>query len=377
MEDDIVWTLSDSCKCTTQSAYMGMKVQKSEVEWHRLVWGRMVVPRHSFTLWQLLAGNLPTQDRLVRKNVLTNSKCCFCGCSRENSKHLFFSCSYTSKIWEEIKAVLGINSPSSDVNREWRYLFQLGKAVTTAAEIKKSIIAATVSYIWRERNYRRFRGAEQPWDIVKNRILRDMAVYIQTQVDTVKDGDDIRGIAHRLGLSIKYKNKTIIPCQWTKPASGNFKLNTDGSVELNRYGYGGAIRDDKGRPIMLYFGSEGHDSVIYQELMAILKGVQCCVQMGLHRVEIATDSLRAVQLVREKEAPPWKCRKLLNEIADEMKKLEFTSIKHVYRETNRLADCLSKYADCNMICNYVNPPISQELDLIVREDISQVYHRLR
>ncbi|KAL5706829.1 hypothetical protein ACHQM5_024947 [Ranunculus cassubicifolius] len=297
--------------------------------------------------------------------------------SRENSKHLFFSCPYTSKIWEEVKKVIGLQTPNPDVNKEWTSLFLLGKAATVTAEIRKAYIAATVSYIWRERNFRRFRGAEQPWEVVKGRLLRDMAQYVQSQVAIMQDSSENRRLISELGLAVKFESKVITHCQWAKPSKGRVKLNTDGSVEANRFGYGGAIRDDMGRPVMGYFGSEGMKTVLYQELLAILRGLQCCLQMGLQCIEIASDSQRAVQLIREKEAPPWQCRKLLAEIAEERKKARFTSIKHVYRETNRLADCLSKYADCPMYCSYVNPPITQELENIVQEDLTRVYKRIK
>ncbi|KAF5183018.1 Dnase i-like superfamily protein, partial [Thalictrum thalictroides] len=107
-KDRVIWMPSSNGNFTSKSAYEALRKKKDKVNWHRLVWGKMVQPRQSFTCWQLFTGSLPTQDRLRRRRIISESECIFCKASRENSIHLFFDCPFSKKIWASVKHEIGL-----------------------------------------------------------------------------------------------------------------------------------------------------------------------------------------------------------------------------------------------------------------------------
>ncbi|KAF9592324.1 hypothetical protein IFM89_014232 [Coptis chinensis] len=50
-KDRVVWTLSVTGAFTSKSAYMALRKIREEVKWYKVVWGKLVVPKHSFTMW--------------------------------------------------------------------------------------------------------------------------------------------------------------------------------------------------------------------------------------------------------------------------------------------------------------------------------------
>lgn len=50
-------------------------MQYPEREWRRIVWRTWTVPKQLFLSWQVMSDSLHNQDRLVKKKVLTSSKC--------------------------------------------------------------------------------------------------------------------------------------------------------------------------------------------------------------------------------------------------------------------------------------------------------------
>ena len=75
----------------------GYKMQVGYLEkkhWHRQVWNRMNVPKHSFILWLVVQNRMSTRGILVRHNLVQDDVCVLCGTGVESVKHLFFTCLY-------------------------------------------------------------------------------------------------------------------------------------------------------------------------------------------------------------------------------------------------------------------------------------------
>ncbi|KAF9620979.1 hypothetical protein IFM89_015801 [Coptis chinensis] len=69
------------------------------------------------------------------------------------------------------------------------------------------------------------------------------------------------------------------------------KLNGDGSLTDYRSGNGGTIRDANGEVVLAYSEAGGLSSVLFQELKALLNGLQGCLMLKIMKVEVASDSL--------------------------------------------------------------------------------------
>ncbi|PKU62408.1 Putative ribonuclease H protein [Dendrobium catenatum] len=63
--------------------------------WHKLVWHKKHILKHSVYVWLALVGGLKTQDALRSKNIFVPSICSLCHSASETANHLFFECSYS------------------------------------------------------------------------------------------------------------------------------------------------------------------------------------------------------------------------------------------------------------------------------------------
>ena len=41
-----------------------IKPKKEKVEWHKLIWGALVVPKHATIAWMAMLNRLPTKNRI-------------------------------------------------------------------------------------------------------------------------------------------------------------------------------------------------------------------------------------------------------------------------------------------------------------------------
>ncbi|KAE8720252.1 hypothetical protein F3Y22_tig00021103pilonHSYRG00007 [Hibiscus syriacus] len=53
--------------------------RKENVEWHKIVWFPMHIPKHSLIAWMSILERLPTADNLVRMRIGVDEKCRLCG----------------------------------------------------------------------------------------------------------------------------------------------------------------------------------------------------------------------------------------------------------------------------------------------------------
>ncbi|KAF5204909.1 RNA-directed DNA polymerase (reverse transcriptase)-related family protein, partial [Thalictrum thalictroides] len=186
-KDRIIWMPSPTGLFSSKSAYEALRKKKEKVTWHSLVWGKMVQPKQSFSCWQLFTGSLPTQDRLRRRRIITKSECIFCKASRENSKHLFFDCPFSKNIWASVKHAIGLRQEVMSSTCEWNYILRISRGKSDEAEIVKAMVCATVSNIWKERNWRRFRNKAADTGTICHNIINQVKQYIQIQTKLMTD----------------------------------------------------------------------------------------------------------------------------------------------------------------------------------------------
>lgn len=89
---------------------------------------------------------------------------------------------------------------------------------------------------------------------------------------------------------------------WKAPEDGMVKLNKDGALFPHRQiaGIGSVLCDDLGRVLMeatkpkIMVGDR-----LRNELLAILRGLQLCIPLGLRTLEVESDSLLALNALKE------------------------------------------------------------------------------
>ncbi|KAL0288760.1 UNVERIFIED_CONTAM: hypothetical protein Sradi_7089900 [Sesamum radiatum] len=170
--DAIIWN-SSSGTYSTETAYAIFSSPSSSVEWAPLLHGPFHTPRHNFILWLAILERLSTLDKPWCNS--TNQGCVLCdGYQTETHNHLFFCCSYTKAILHIIGSKLRFQWPYPDwkmgikwASKKWR-----GSHLVNAAH--RSLLAAVVYYIWKERNNRIFKGTSTSAEGVTKIIVEHM-----------------------------------------------------------------------------------------------------------------------------------------------------------------------------------------------------------
>ncbi|KAL2943638.1 hypothetical protein RDABS01_031986 [Bienertia sinuspersici] len=76
---------------------------------------RYNVPKHSFCLWLAVQQRLPTADRLNRWGPKMQATYGLCGIDQESSDHLFFRCSFSREVLEELKSWLSSRNTQQNI----------------------------------------------------------------------------------------------------------------------------------------------------------------------------------------------------------------------------------------------------------------------
>lgn len=129
------------------------------IEWWSLF--PQSTPKYSFLVWIAIRNRLQMGDRMQAWSASIHSTCVLCQKAQKACQHLFFSCKYSSKVWEVL--VKGILQDAYTIT--WSEIIAIisnPSCPPTEAFIIRYAFQATVHSIWRERNSRRH--GEQPCD---------------------------------------------------------------------------------------------------------------------------------------------------------------------------------------------------------------------
>jgi ribonuclease HI len=125
---------------------------------------------------------------------------------------------------------------------------------------------------------------------------------------------------------------------------GNVCLNVDGSLlgSTNTAGYGGLLRDNNGVFLLGFYGAATTPSILFAELMAILHGLQICWENGYRRISCFSDSLQAVNLIRDGVSAHHRFANEVISICQLLDRNWEIVVEHTLREGNACADVLAK-----------------------------------
>nr|GFA15833.1 hypothetical protein [Tanacetum cinerariifolium] len=142
---------------TVKCAWEVLRPRGNEVPWFHTVWFSHAIPRHAFQLWLIMRRNLKTQDKLRRWDVdpatdLTQVRCSLCGTQADSHKHLFFECSYSSKVWSLLRWLVGMDVVPPVLENIIVWFQPLANKLTVQNIVGKILFAVATYFIWVERN---------------------------------------------------------------------------------------------------------------------------------------------------------------------------------------------------------------------------------
>ncbi|KAJ6392526.1 hypothetical protein OIU84_029088 [Salix udensis] len=141
------------------------------------------IPRQSFILRAGLKEQPRTRDRLPQHSDGSNGTCSLCNSQIETHDHLFFDCTYSRLVWEQVNRLTDLtwpNLPWQDLltwaSQKWTSKFQFSHLLAKLA------LSTTCYFLWQERNKRFFQQAHRP----HNAIATDIIQQIRRQVNNLK-----------------------------------------------------------------------------------------------------------------------------------------------------------------------------------------------
>ncbi|KAL0923617.1 hypothetical protein M5K25_007680 [Dendrobium thyrsiflorum] len=182
---NIVW--KDNSKATYKDFYKEYFEREASVDWHHFVWHKNKALRFSVFSWLALMGGLKTVDALARRNIyMTDPICPLCRCDLESLNHLFFECYYSFTILVKLIP-----------NFQYFYLRpsliqslnHVGSIAGTKLEKQGLLLTlnATVYYLWRERNNRRF-GSSSHCVVTTTNLIAKVIKYKLSQRNYMEYG---------------------------------------------------------------------------------------------------------------------------------------------------------------------------------------------
>lgn len=173
-KDSVIWTLNASGSFSIKSAWQDLRSEGLEVHWFIMVWFSRHVPRWSFILWLALLGRLSTKDRLRTWGLLNDCSCVLCYCGYESHSHLFFDCPFSSLIWKAVKSKCDLVLPDCDLLAAVHWGSIHYKDNSMQSNVFKLCIAASVYYIWKERNGRVFQQVGHDTTSVERLVVEEV-----------------------------------------------------------------------------------------------------------------------------------------------------------------------------------------------------------
>lgn len=338
-----------------------------------------------------------TWNNLRSRKFHGPSICLNCRQSEETLQHLLNNCSLAHKIWD--KACFRSQRDDRKENDIVHTLRQWPKHPYKSEILNYlwTLIPGMVLWnIWKERNNRIFKNKCAPIEIIWSRLHENLKETIQLKAWAIEDlptADAEKNILNnwQLGLpqgSLKNRcshNRTEDNSRWTPPPQNSFKLNFDGASRGNpgEAGFGGILRNHKGKPLQIYYGHMGWDTNNAAEMEGLWQGLMISKNLNMHPLIVEGDSQILINMAirlqygaqASKVASSWRLAARLNNIEQELRTNRVISFHHTKREGNKVADLLANIGvetkqilSTGLLNNIPNPLQSQECHNLIQKD---------
>ena len=177
--DSIIWVPSPNGRYSTAHTWTSVRPPGPKVAWYHLLWFPGHLPRHSIIVWFAILHRLSTHDRIF---MFTPGPlaCHLCHQGMESHDHLFFTCPYSSFVWQGIQHRLGVAVPSSSWDSIIAWAGDTWRKNAPGHIIPRICLGVVVYSIWKERNARTFKNETKS----RTRLLQDIQSQVLLQIQT-------------------------------------------------------------------------------------------------------------------------------------------------------------------------------------------------
>ncbi|GJX27994.1 RNA-directed DNA polymerase, eukaryota, reverse transcriptase zinc-binding domain protein, partial [Tanacetum coccineum] len=180
--DTLMWVTRQGklVKFSTNQVWADVRSFGNKVHWDKLVWFSQCIPRHTFIMWLAIKEKLVTQDKLIKWYPQKVVCCPFCQRIPDSHEHLFFQCKPVAEVWKIVKGRARIKTNAV----KWADIIK-DMAKTTNQNsiwniIGKLCLAATVYYVWQERNGWIFNKESRDCDTLIKLIFEDVRARLMS-----------------------------------------------------------------------------------------------------------------------------------------------------------------------------------------------------
>lgn len=171
------WKWLGGTEYSVKKGYYWLLGERDKVKWAAIPWCRPVQCKHGYITWIMLHRRLPTKARLSRFETNRDTLCVLCEQHQEDDYHLFFSCTFATAIWEEIRSRWQIPLPKKDWDETIRSWMKV-KGSRTHRSITYAYLNAGVYFIWMARNMKLFQN--QDWPVFK--VAAEIKLQVRSRI---------------------------------------------------------------------------------------------------------------------------------------------------------------------------------------------------
>eukprot|EP00253_Pinus_taeda_P034194 PITA_34194 len=362
--DILRWRYEEKGIFTTQEAYKLIikdRVVKDKL-WDK-IWNSSIWPKVSTFLWLLSHNRILTWENLRKRNFSGPSICPNCKQEEETTLHLMQTCQLGRKLWEKItfrcQKEGRVQGDIKGTLRTWSQEPYQSKLLNTLWQL---ILGLLMWNIWKEGNRRLFKdqsmSIEQIWTRLHNNLRETLSVKVWSKEDfpsnpqgqAIWDNWQIQ-LNHPLSSKDNISKHQTPSAIWNPPPINVFQLNFDGASRGNpgKTGFGGAIRDYQGTPLIIFYGSIGWNTNNAAELEGLWGGLNLAQEQGFFPLIAEGDSQIIITMASKllqgspvhKVSSSWRLAPRLDLLNQWFSLHQAISFKYIRREGNKLADFLA------------------------------------
>ncbi|KAJ6752502.1 hypothetical protein OIU85_002875 [Salix viminalis] len=177
--DSTKWKGHSKGRFSIASAWNHIRKKKPLNIFANLAWFPDHVPRISFIFWLATRGRLATMDKPHVSIMITSNLCVLCGERPETHAHLFFQCSYSSRVWNAIISKVGIAIPPMrwDCLLQWVASNFHHKGKFDHMMVRQAI-TSSVYFLWQERNARVFNNKHKEAATISKEAMMQLRILL-------------------------------------------------------------------------------------------------------------------------------------------------------------------------------------------------------
>lgn len=116
------------------------------------MWGKCVIPRHSFIVWLALLDRLAVKTGQFKWRITENATCPLCNQQEETVERLFFKCSFSSRVWKVLLQKCSIQRAGFGWRKEVSWFTRKAIRKSGLATCRMLAFNAAKYFIWLKRN---------------------------------------------------------------------------------------------------------------------------------------------------------------------------------------------------------------------------------